>query len=196
MVAEADCWLTVGYHPHIVCCVSIIQDAFDRILLVLERVDGGSSGTSLRERMDRGSLDYPLLIRIIGGICSAMEHVAKQRLIHRDLKPGNVLIGDGGHAKVTDFGVSFPAGTDEDGSVAGTRAYMAPEMIGGGASEKSDVYAFGVTLWKLLTGTHPFAAHMHHRSDIERAHFEVHPQPATTVNPGTPAFLSVSVFRS
>ena len=110
---------------------------------------------SLRERLG-----------LFAGICDAVHHAHQKGVIHRDLKPGNILVGDDGRPKILDFGVA--RATDADvravtvetavGQLVGTIAYMSPEQIEGdphGLDTRSDIYALGVILYELLTGRVP-----------------------------------------
>lgn len=127
--------------------------------LVMEYVDGPSLSSLIRKT---DPLTAPELLAVMTDVCNAVGHLHDQQRIHRDIKPSNILIDRDGNAYVTDFGLSRelsarPGVLREGGaSVAGTPAYMAPEMFEGQISAKSDVYALGVTAFELLLGEAPF----------------------------------------
>jgi len=127
--------------------------------LVMEYIDGPSLSSLIRTT---DPLTPPELLAVMTDVCSAVGHLHDQQRIHRDIKPSNILIDRDGNAFVTDFGLSRElstrAGELKEGgaSIAGTPAYMAPEMFEGQISAKSDVYALGITAFELLLGEAPF----------------------------------------
>lgn len=109
-----------------------------------------------------GPLEAPVTARVAGQVLRGLAAIHAAGIIHRDIKPQNVLIGPDGVARVTDFGVAHAAvdeGLTSHGTTVGTASYMAPEQARGGAlSEATDLYAVGVVLFELLTGRLPFEA--------------------------------------
>jgi tetratricopeptide (TPR) repeat protein len=177
-----------------VSCDFVLPGCVDkRLWMGLERVEGDPvRGTTLREWMAPGPLGVDDAVRIALGIGDGMAHVAAAGLVHRDLKPENVLITREGFAKVTDLGLAEPLVRDDGGAAptpAGTLRYMSPESWSTESppSTAGDVYAFGVILWELLTGTHPFADS---RVPLRVAHQEVTPADPRTLNPNASALLS------
>jgi len=122
-------------------------------------------GESLRVRLDReGPLPFEEAMRIASEIGDALDYAHAQGLVHRDVKPENVLF-QAGHALVCDFGIARAASADEKhltrtGVSVGTLAYMSPEQIDGNAEadRRADVYALGCIVHEMLSGTNPFAA--------------------------------------
>lgn len=144
-------------HPHIVP-LHFIGQKDDLLYLVMECIDGGS----LADRIEKeGRLPPPEVSRILREVASALEHAHKRGVIHRDIKPHNVLIEpDTGRTLVTDFGI---ARTAEGGSLTatgmliGTPAYLSPEQVAGeGGDHRADIYALGVVAYEMLTGQAPF----------------------------------------
>lgn len=144
-------------HPHIVP-LHFIGQKDDLVYLVMEAIDGGS----LDERLVKGGqLPIEEAARIFGEVASALAHAHKRGVIHRDIKPQNVLLdAESGRALVTDFGI---ARTAEGGSltatgiVVGTPAYLSPEQVTGEPSDhRADIYALGVMMYQMLTGQPPF----------------------------------------
>jgi tRNA A-37 threonylcarbamoyl transferase component Bud32 len=112
------------------------------------------------------SLTLPQRLELAARICDAVQHAHTRGLVHRDLKPGNILVTADGQPKILDFGVARATGSDtqltahtEAGDLVGTLGYMSPEQISGEPDEldtRADVYALGVVLYELLTGQMPF----------------------------------------
>jgi serine/threonine-protein kinase len=124
--------------------------------LVLEFVDG----PSLAGLLAAGPVDPELALDVIAQAAAGLHAAHRAGLAHRDVKPGNILIGPAGRVKITDFGIAYAAGQAPitgPGLVMGTCHYMAPERITGGAGgPASDLYALGIVLHECLTGMHPF----------------------------------------
>jgi len=125
----------------------------------MEFVDGRPLGAYAADE----GLDTRARLRLFAQVCDAVHHAHAQGVVHRDLKPDNVLVTADGHPKVLDFGIARLAGSDvadptlvtEVGQVMGTLPYMSPEQVTGRPDEidaRSDVYALGVLLFELLSG--------------------------------------------
>lgn len=123
--------------------------------LVMEYVDGPTLARLLARA---GKLSVDLAVHLLIQVSDAVGKLHEHDLIHRDLKPSNVLIDREGKALVTDFGLTLRRDADAQGSaqLAGTPAYMAPEMFDGRVSPRSDIYALGITLFSLLAGKAPY----------------------------------------
>jgi len=145
-------------HPNIVRVLDF-DDTDSGPYLVMPLMAGGSLATKLKERTDR-RLDPKEAARIVRDIALGVHHAHQRGLIHRDLKPGNILLDAAGTPHVADFGLArrLDATASTAAGIAGTVAYMAPEQ---GRGEKqlttaADVYALGVILFELLTGGVPY----------------------------------------
>src|SRR6202012_848020 len=121
-------------------------------------------GKTLDALLDQGKLSDQEILEVGISLCDALDHAHGQGVIHRDVKPSNVLVptritGSGDRAKLTDFGVAHVVGGDaltRTGDVIGTLAYMAPEQADGGeVSPACDLYALAVVLYEALTGVNP-----------------------------------------
>jgi serine/threonine-protein kinase len=128
------------------------------VFLVMELVEGGT----LREVLAaRGRLDLPSAVAVLRSVLAGLAEAHRRGLVHRDVKPENVLISRAGDVKVADFGLVTAvaqAGASHAGMIMGTVAYLSPEQVtSGSADARSDVYAAGVMLVELLTGAPPYA---------------------------------------
>ncbi len=124
------------------------------------------SGESLSARLERsGPLPVPELIRVSDSIAAGLAAAHEAGVVHRDLKPDNVMIGDDGRVVIMDFGIAAPRLARDD-SVAGTPRYMSPEQAAGApAEERSDIYSLGAVMYRISTGRHPFDGSSTHRTD-------------------------------
>jgi hypothetical protein len=143
-------------HPHVVTVIDAGEDD-GRPFIVLEYVEG----ETLKERIRRlGRLPVAEAIAYAIEIGRALAAAHAERLVHRDVKPQNVMIDAEGRAKVTDFGIARSLeldGLTAAGRVLGTTDYVAPEQaIGEGATQQADIYSLGICLWEMLTGDVPF----------------------------------------
>ncbi len=142
-------------HPNIVGVYDQGNDG-THVYLAMEYVAGCTLRDVLRER---GALQPRAALDILEPVLAALGAAHRAGLVHRDMKPENVLIGDDGRVKVADFGLVRAVGTDtttSTGSLLGTVSYLAPEQIESGiADHRSDVYACGVLLYEMLTGGKP-----------------------------------------
>ena len=133
-------------------------------------------GVTLQQRMKAGMLPPGLIFRICGQVAAALAAAHADGFVHRDVKPGNVMVTQDG-AKVVDFGLAAVAGpADPSAEVFGTPAYLAPERLTGGPVEPaSDVYALGVLMYRLLAGESPWTVDS--TTQMLTAHVYVEPAP-------------------
>jgi serine/threonine-protein kinase len=150
-------------------------------------------GTTLREVIDqRGAVSLAPGLRIAKQLCRGLAAVHEAGILHRDVKPPNIMVLPNGVVKLMDFGIARPSeGIDpasELGQTVGTPYYMSPEQARGLAlDERSDVYAVGVVLYELFTGTRPIEG----RDPIEvmKAHVAASPPPPASLRPDLPELL-------
>lgn len=159
LVAEARAAARLS-HPVIVGIYDV-DDTGESPAIVMELVDGESLAT----RIDRdGPLPEREAVRITADVAEALYHAHQQGVVHRDVKPGNVLLAEDGRTRLVDFGIahSLAASAERltlDGTVIGTLRAMAPEQLSGGPiTPRTDLYGLGVVLHEGLTGRPPYPA--------------------------------------
>lgn len=124
-------------------------------LLVMEFVEGKSLATLL----EQGPIEPVAALQYASEVARALEEAAARGVVHRDIKPDNILVESDGRVKVTDFGIarqSGGSGSTQAGSFVGTAAYAAPEQADGEADTRTDIYALGATLYCMLAGEPPY----------------------------------------
>ena len=141
-------------HPNIVTVLT--AEKLDGVFfIVMEYVPG----ETLEQLVIReGALELTRALDFTCQICNAVDHAHRVGILHRDLRPGNMLVADSGLLKVTDFGTSrFLEIAAHGTTVVGSPPYMAPEQFHGKATFASDVYSIGITMYQVLTGDLPYA---------------------------------------
>ena len=179
-------------HAHIVRLFDFgAEDA--SAYMVFEFLDGGS----LEERLVEGGLGADDVRRIARDVAAGLAHAHEHGVVHRDLKPANVLFDTEGRAKIADFGIATTQGADtltEAGTILGTAAYLSPEQVRGEtATPATDVYSYGVVLYRMLAGRLPFEATS--PTDLARMHRDEAP-PALGDDAVTDGALSALVMSA
>ncbi len=147
-------------HESLVGVIDFGQEG-DTYFLALEYVDGFDLRTLLERLGTNQRVSLAIAISLLAPILHGLEHAHEKRIVHRDVKPGNILVAKSGVVKLGDFSAAFggslPA-VSVTGQTLGTPAYMSPEQAEGGRAldGRSDVFAVGVILWELIAGRRPF----------------------------------------
>jgi serine/threonine protein kinase len=183
-------------HPNIVPIYDVGEDPETRApFIVMELVEGGN----LKDRIRRAAPLSDREIRSIGATLAAtLEYAHGKGLIHRDVKPQNVLLGEDGRPRLTDFGIAealASSGLTRTGAVMGSVHYIAPEVVRGRkAVPQSDVYSLGTVLYEMATGRVPFEA----ETDlaIALAHVEQTPPAPRALNAHLAPELERTILRS
>ncbi len=180
-------------HPNI---VQVFDFGFDeghhQHFIVMEHVPGNSCAELLR---DRGHLDVEQAVEIVAQSCRGLDYAHRNGVVHRDVKPGNLLVSDADVVKLADFGIA--RATDQSsitqvGSVLGTAAYLAPEQARGEeAGPRADLYSLGVVTYQLLSGRLPYEANS--LSELTLKQQRESPIPLDDLNPNVPRELSQAV---
>jgi eukaryotic-like serine/threonine-protein kinase len=178
-------------HPNIVTIVTAEKQ--DQVFFIVMEYVTGENLESIIAR--DGALDVPLALDYTCQICNAIDYAHRQGVLHRDLRPSNVLVSDSGLVKVADFGTSrFLEIAAHGTTVIGSPPYMAPEQFQGKAMFASDLYSLGVTMFQMLTGDLPYETPT--PSDLERlvrGEFQIAPR---LKNPKVPKAISDVVVKA
>ncbi|HHT24659.1 MAG TPA: Stk1 family PASTA domain-containing Ser/Thr kinase [Clostridiaceae bacterium] len=182
-------------HPNIVAVLDYGQDNEIRYI-VQEYVEGKTLKDLIREQ---GALDYHLAVPLMVQIGLALEHAHKRGVIHRDMKPQNVMITSDMVAKVTDFGIARTTNANTitlTGGVAfGSVHYFSPEQARGShVTERSDLYSLGIMLYEMLTGELPFDGDSSVAVAIKQ--LQEMPDPPSRYNPKLPRSLDNIIFKA
>ena len=174
-------------HPGVVAVYDQGQDG-DLVFLVMELVDGGTLRDLIRER---GPLPVPVVLAILDPLLDALGAAHASGLVHRDVKPENVLISARGAVKIADFGLVRAIGSQTVATgdvILGTVAYLSPEQVATGVSDaRTDVYAAGIVAFEMLTGKPPYEGDNAMSVAYQHVHSDV-PAPSTQA-PGVPPQL-------
>jgi serine/threonine protein kinase len=183
-------------HPNV---VQVYDFGFDQAtsqhFIVMEYVPGRSCAELLR---DRGHLDVEHAVDIVAQSCRGLDYAHRNGVVHRDVKPGNLIVSDSGVVKLADFGIA--RATDQSsitqvGSVLGTAAYLSPEQArGDAAGPQADLYSLGVVAYQLLSGRLPYEATS--LSELALKQQRESPTPLDELNPRVPHELAEAVALS
>ena len=182
-------------HPNIVPVFDWGQSD-STYFIVMEYVDGEALSSIIKSQ---APLDQSQAASITSDIAKALSYAHRHGVVHRDVKPGNVLITSDGQVKVTDFGIARAMGSDEQvtqtGLVMGTATYFSPEQAQGlDVDGRSDIYSLGVVLYEMLTGKPPFSGE--NPVSIAYQHVRETPTPPRSVNPSISASLEAIVSQA
>jgi serine/threonine protein kinase len=187
-------------HPNLVQ-VHDLELTGDANYIVLEFV----RGKSLRDWLNRGPIPPPQVFAIMDGVLQALDYAHKHAIVHRDMKPENVLLSDEGMVKVADFGIARltddtgVGGTaTKTGTTVGTPQYMSPEQVSSSKVDgRSDIYSAGIMFYELVAGQPPFTAS---ESDgpftLMAKHVQAPPKPPSVHRPGLDTGLEEVILKA
>jgi eukaryotic-like serine/threonine-protein kinase len=181
-------------HPHIVSIYDRGEDESGTYYIAMEYLPGGTLKDHI---LKRGALPARTAAEVALQIAEALQVAHKSGVVHRDIKPHNILITDSGDVKVTDFGIARAASSStmtKTGSILGTAHYISPEQaMGESVGTASDLYSLGVVLYEMLTGTLPYDADT--PIGIAMKHVNGHLRPPIEIDPSIPAGINAVTVR-
>lgn len=186
---EATLWEQASGHPNVLPLID--ADVYDgQVAIVSEYADGGSLADYLKT--EGGRLSVPRAVELAVGILSGLEYLHGKHIVHRDVKPANVLLQND-TPRLADFGISRGLATkDFSSSIVGTESYMSPEAFEGVRSVQTDVWSAGVVLYQMLAGFLPFT----HEGNPTETMYGVLLKEPPPLPPDIPAPLAKIVFKA
>jgi len=187
-------------HPNLVQ-VHDLEQIGDANYIVLEFV----RGKSLRDRINQGTLPMPQTFAVMHGVLQALDYAHKRAIVHRDMKPENVLMSEEGDVKVADFGIARLTDDSGAGSTAtktgttvGTPQYMSPEQVASSKVDgRSDLYSAGIMFYELVVGQPPFtASEADGPFTLMAKHVQAPPKPPSVHRPGLDMGLEEVILKS
>ncbi len=180
-------------HPNI----TALRTAFtadNQLVMIMEYVEG----TTVAALLEHGPIPVADALNYTRQVLSALSYAHQQHVIHRDIKPVNMMLTPQGVIKLMDFGIAR-AGEDRSltmtGTTLGSLSYMSPEQVTGEATDaRSDLYSVGVSLYEMVTGQRPFQAHSDY--SIMAAHVKELPKPPIDLQPGLPSVLNEIILTA
>jgi serine/threonine protein kinase len=187
-------------HPNLVQ-VHDLEQIGDANYIVLEFV----RGRSLRDMVNQGPVPMPQTFAVMHGVLQALDYAHKHAIVHRDMKPENVLLSDEGNVKVADFGIARLTDDSGAGSTAtktgttvGTPQYMSPEQVASSKVDgRSDLYSAGIMFYELVVGQPPFtASEADGPFTLMAKHVQAPPKPPSVHKPGLDMRLEEVILKS
>jgi serine/threonine-protein kinase len=180
-------------HPNVVTIYDI-GHAGDVVYMAMEYIEG----TELRDLLLRGRLDAVAAVDLAAQVAEGLAYAHARGVVHRDVKPANIMVPRDGPAKIMDFGIARMRASEvktQTGMLLGSPKYMSPEqLLGGAVDQRSDIFALGVVLYEALTGAPPFSG-----SDITQIMYQIVnavPPPPSAVNSRVPPMLDLIVAKA
>jgi len=179
-------------HPGIVTVFDVGHTSQETPFIVMEYVPG----QTLQKLLETKSLEVAEAVRIARDVLDALAYAHSQKVVHRDIKTANILVTDEGHPKIMDFGIAHvvDAGFTEPEEIVGSLDYMAPEQLSKGPiDQRTDLFGFGVVLYRMLTGRLPFAGDSF--AAVAQAILSEEPESPDRLNPAVSPELARIVLR-
>ena len=180
-------------HPGIAALRTALR-VDNQILMIMEYVEGGS----LHQLLQRGRIEVARAVRFARQVLEALRYAHRRGVVHRDVKPSNILVDPEDRVKLTDFGIASRSGDPKltgAGMALGSLHYMSPEQMKAEALDaRSDLYSLGVTLYEMVTGQPPVQGNSYYA--ILKAHLEGKARPVVELVPGIAPELSYLIEKS
>jgi len=180
-------------HPNLITIHDVGREG-DIAYMAMELLEG----TGLRELMAGGRLPLPFALEVVAQVADGLAFAHAHGVVHRDIKPGNIMIVRDRIAKIMDFGIARVRASDvktQTGAILGSPRYMSPEQVTGRpADRRSDIFSLGVVLHELAAGEPPFTAPT--VTQLMRQIAIAEPRPPSATNPSVPAMLDLIVARA
>ena len=180
-------------HPNLITIHDVGREG-DVAYMAMELLEG----TELRELIAGGRLPLPFALDVVAQVADGLAHAHEHGVVHRDIKPGNIMIVRERLAKIMDFGIARVRASDvrtQTGAILGSPRYISPEQVTGQpVDRRCDIFSLGVVLHELATGEPPFAA-----ATVTQLMHQIAtaaPQPPSVANPAVPAMLDLIVART
>jgi tetratricopeptide (TPR) repeat protein len=182
-------------HPNIVVIYEFGQ--LEGVVYITMEYLGGQNLAELVH--EQGTLDPSRILKITSQVASALDYAHSKRLVHRDIKPNNIMIGADDHVTVTDFGIAKAAAATAlttTGKIFGTPQYMSPEQAMGRREldARSDNYSLGVVVYQMFTGQAPFSGET--PLGVMRCHADEPPPPPSRINPAIPTAVEAVLLKA
>ena len=187
-------------HPNVIQVYDLeLQGNVNYIVLELVR------GSSMRDWLNQGAIPPPRVFAVMHGVLQALDYAHKRGIVHRDMKPENVLISDEGTVKVADFGIArlidepvASSTATKTGTTVGTPLYMSPEQVASSRVDgRSDLYSAGIMFYELVVGQPPFTAtEFDGPFTLMAKHVQAPPKPPSLYRPGLDPELEAAILKS
>jgi len=183
-------------HPHIVRLYRFAEQG-GWLYMAMQYIEGSDLAFVLNSyRADGAFIEAPDASRIVREVCEALDYAHSRGVIHRDVKPANIMLNRQGHAVLTDFGLALLTAVGTRGEIFGTPDYLAPEQAISSAKAvpQSDLYAVGVILYEMFTGQLPF--HAREPLDVALLHINEPPRPPSEIRPEIGQALEAVILKA
>lgn len=180
-------------HPNLITIHDVGREG-DVAYMAMELLEGAG----LRDLMARGRLPLPFAIDVLAQVADGLAHAHEHGVVHRDIKPGNIMIVRGQLAKIMDFGIARVRASDvktQTGAILGSPRYISPEQVTGQpVDRRCDIFSLGIVLHELAAGEPPFSAPT--VTQLLHQIATAAPRPPSAANPAVPAMLDLIVARA
>jgi len=180
-------------HPNLITIHDVGREG-DVAYMAMELLEG----TELRELIARGRLPLPFVLDVVAQVADGLAHAHEHGVVHRDIKPGNIMIVRERRAKIMDFGIARVRASDvktQTGAILGSPRYISPEQVNGQpVDRRCDIFSLGVVLHELAAGEPPFSAAT--MTQLMHQIATAAPRPPSAANPAVPAMLDLIVAKT